>query len=216
MVNEIYKSREWKLLHPYIRADLLPVAENVKKGTQIEIRGLQKKYEQSRLLDKWLEKSDLAHRKHKFTHYACRDESLLDKLWEEKIGIDDFLGYPKCCIENHREHGKKFIQYLNDEIELSEVPLPQGVLIGREMIKAIEKGEFNPVLNYSLHMPCSIYCMDSIEFGERIKNCLEENDFEVAEYIRQFNEGSWLSFGKEWNEEIWYKFAKERKKEYCG
>ena len=214
MVNKLYTLDTWKLLNLSIRADLIPVAEGVKKGTQIGFKGYEQdeRLNQSELLKRWLEKSSLAYKQHDLDYYACRDESLLDKLWKDEIGIDDFLGYPKCCVKNHRDFSEKFTKYLNDKIGLKELPLPQGMIIGREMVKAVEKGKYDPAISYVIHMPCSIYCKESIEFGRKIKNCLEKNDLEVAEYLKKCSEDNWLRLGKVWTEETWHKFAEERKK----
>mgnify|MGYP001307657588 CR=1 FL=1 len=216
MAKRIYISSEWKSIHPYIRTDIVPVAENVKKGTQLELWKLSRECtedelsEQDKLLNQWLKNSGLAYRPFKSDYYICREESLLDKLWTREIDIDDFLGYPKCCVRNHRQHGEKFLQYLDDKIHLTELPLPPGIILGHEVIKAIEKGNYNPALNYVLHMPCSTYCKESIFFGQDIKKCLEEHDSDAAEYLKEFNKSNWKEFGKE-TEKEWHQFIQARK-----
>jgi len=209
MAGKLYTSAVWKLLDFNIRADLLPVAEGVKKGTEIGVES----DEQNKLLNQWLKKSNLAHKPNGLVHFICKDESLLDKLWQREISIDDFLGYPKCCIKNHRDFDGIFIKYLNDEIKFEEVPLPWGMVIGREIMDAIKNGKYDDALYYVLHMPCSAYCQKSIKFGRKIKNCLEKNDPEVAEWLRLEKESDWHKFGSAWTEETWHKFAEERKQE---
>ncbi len=77
----------------------------------------------------------------------------------------------------------------------------------------ISDHKYNPALNYMLHMPCSIYCKESITFGEKIKDCLEKNDIEAAEWLREFNENSWPKSVNQWTEETWHDHMEKRKKD---
>jgi hypothetical protein len=205
----------WKMIDPSIRVDLLSVAEGVKKGAMLELWRLDFDYNKTQialqefLLHTWLNGTDLSHREHESLIYVCRSESLMDKLWSREIDTDDFLGYPKCCVCAHREHSEKIEQYFNDEISLEDLPLAQGYVLGGQILGS--KGNYNPALNYVLHMPCSISCEDTIVFAEKIRDCLEKNDLEAAEWLRDFNEDSWKNWGHE-GAEGWYEFISERKK----
>lgn len=178
----LYDIPEWKMLNPNMRADVIPVIENIRPGAKIELWRLKTRDEQEsflnqkQYLENWLQSSTLKYRDYQLKHYICKSESLLDKFWEGEIKEGEFLGYPLCCVTAFEEGCQRFLK------GLGKGPMLE---FGESARKAIQEGTYDSDLDYVLHVPCNVNCAESIEMAGKIKEALILRDKDAAEYLRK-------------------------------
>lgn len=176
---------EWYKLNLSIRADLVPVLENVRSGTNIELWKFKQRRNESyfraqkKYLKYCLKRLGLYCKEHREDYYVSKNSALLNRLWSREIMTGEFLGYPKCCI-NSFEQGCQ-------EALTSGLEKGPAVQFYRKVKNATEKGNFNQVLFYALHIPCGLDCEETITMAEKIKVVLESKDIEAAYYFREYN-----------------------------
>lgn len=173
-----YNFSEWNMLVPDIRADIIPVIENIRSGAKIEL--WRKKYgpSQKKYLKDWLISSRLKSRDHKLNYYICKSESWIDKFWKGEIKEGEFLGHPLCCIKKFEEGCKRF---------LADEGLGPLTEFRRDIKQAIENNSFDQALYYALYIPCRLDCGKTLKMARKVKQVLELKDPEAAEYLKRFN-----------------------------
>ncbi len=53
-----------------------------------------------------------------------------------------------------------------------------------------DESNYNPLLDYTLHIPCDTSCDKSLRMADIIKKCLETYDPEAVEALKKFNRDS--------------------------
>lgn len=183
---------EWYKLNLSIRADLVPVLENVRSGANIELWKFKQKRNESyfkaqkKHLNYCLKRLGLYCKEHREDYYVSKNSDLLKRLWSREIMTGEFLGYPKCCV-NAFQQGCQ--EALTGGLEKGP-----AVQFYHKVRNAIEKENFNQVLFYALHIPCSIDCKETIIMAERIKLILESKDIEAAYYLKKNNINNFYEF----------------------
>lgn len=176
---------EWYRLNLSIRADLVPVLENVRSGANIELwkfkRSRNESYfrAQEKYLKYCLKRLGLYCKEHREDYYVSKNSGLLNRLWSREIMTGEFLGYPKCCIDSF-ERGCQ-------EVLTGGLEKGPAIQFCKKLKEAMEKGNFNEILLYTLHIPCGLDCKETITMAERIKLVLESKDIEAAYYLKEDN-----------------------------
>jgi hypothetical protein len=213
-MKDIYTFEEWKVIHPDTRVDIITVAEDIRQGGLVNLfpftRNQNNTYES--LLINCFEYLDLCYKKDDDNYYLfSKDKSNLEKKVDTIHSLGLFLGYPRCCVRRFSTTLRKEREYIQGIINLKEVPLPQGVAFNLSKVEAIKNNEYNFVLDYRLHVPCSINCEKSIELSEKVKKCLEENDQDAAKYCEAVNYQMGKFDEKSWKQSLKYLRRKFRR-----
>src|SRR3989344_2445788 len=196
--KNIYSFIEWYKLNLGIRADLVPVIEDVRLGANIELwkfertRGSQYLSIQKKYLEYYLGRSGLYYKEQRGDYYVSKKPILLNQLWSREIETGEFCGYPKCCIDDFKKYCQEFLQN-----RLEKGP---AVLFYHKVKEAIKKGSFNMVLFYTLHIPCDLDCQKTIILAESIKSVLESSDIEAAHYLMEYNRNLLCEFNYEYSD----------------
>lgn len=170
-----YDFIQWYKLSLSIRVDLIPVIEGIRHGATIDVGEDDDKSEHTlskrRLLEYCLKRFGLFYKKQgESSYYICDNNATLEKLWHNQLCIGEFLGYPKCCVDAFN----KAVQNING--------MP-AVVFCRKLSKVYKKRGFENPLFFTLHVPCSINCKETLALGEKIQKALNDNDKEVAKYL---------------------------------
>ncbi|MDP2907001.1 MAG: DUF483 domain-containing protein [Nanoarchaeota archaeon] len=180
--KSIYKSKQWKKLPLYSRADLIPVIEKVRHGGQIDLATIKMK---KRLLDSrrknleyCLGEVGLFYQEYNLDYFVAYDSLLLNRLFSGKLKTGEFLGYPECCIKHFEKSCKEYLEHQKT---------PPAIDYSQKARKALQEGVYDEVLDYILHIPCSISCKETIDMAYNVKTVLESNDAEVLNYLKEFN-----------------------------
>ncbi len=185
LVNN-YDFIEWYKLNLGIRADLITVIEDIRRGANIEIwklkekRGLEYFLLQKGYLEYCLKKIGLNYKEYKSDYHISKDPALLDRLWRKEIKMGEFLDYPKCCI-NAFERGCQQV------VSTKDWGKGPAVEFSSKVIAAINEKRFNPVLLYVLHIPCDVNCKKTLRMAAKIKAVLKRADIEAAHYLEECN-----------------------------
>lgn len=174
-MKRIYKTKDWEYLQPLDRVDLMTLIEDVRQGASIKISEKEKPN-----FECFLNQYNLAHKSFPFkkdvlAYYISKSKPRLDdfvlKITKGSPLLNGvnrglFLGYPECCSE-----------------WFAELKI-QGILPGKEWNKkakqAFEKGRYNPVLDYKIHLPCDIECNETLKMTKEIKKVIEKSGDEEA------------------------------------
>lgn len=196
-MSELYQTKEWKSLPVAERAYLLPAMEDVRPGAMLNIK------DDSKIspLEKCLAEKGMKASKEGNLWFVSKDFSILNNTVfirslykeaektftpEEKRGkifakfknlyhkvLGEFFAYPNCCID-------KFIETYSKEL----FPCQKWY---KTAGKALKKGKYNSLLDYTFHAPCSLECKDTLKLAEETKKCLTTHDFEAAEHLKTLN-----------------------------
>lgn len=199
-MSDPYQTKEWKDITISDRYCLLPTMEGVKAGCLVNTKNIsdtncleyclnQKSLSYSKKGNLWLisKNKELLEE----TAKRCEDSSIADKYkmvdkdayWRAKeierecdILMGKLFGYPDCCVNS----------FADEHFE--------GILPHREWEKkagkALLEGSYNPLFDYTIHVPHSISCEESLKICKNIKTCLEAYDKEAAEYLRELKRSS--------------------------
>ncbi len=168
-MEDLYQTNEWKSLNPDIRFDLVPLIEKLRHGARIDLSTLRDTDSIKYNLEKVISDSKLIFRNFNKNYYICDDISLLEKLDSNDISIGEFLGYPACCI----------INFETTSMNNSRAAMNYW----KNAKKSMEEGNFNLIMLYALHVPCSVQCKETVELAGKIREVLELKDPVVADYI---------------------------------
>ncbi|MBI2446627.1 MAG: hypothetical protein HYV51_02275 [Parcubacteria group bacterium] len=183
--KNIYSFIEWYKLNLGIRADLVPVLEDVRLGANVELwkfertRGSQYLSIQKRYLEYCLVKLGLYYKEQRGDYYVSKSPILLNQLWSREIETGEFLGYPKCCIDAFKKSCQEFLKNGQEK--------GPAVLFYRKLKEAVKKGSLNEALFYTLHIHCELDCQKTIILTESIKLVLESRDIEAAYHLMEYN-----------------------------
>ena len=160
----------------------MPVIEKVRPGGQVDLitSKINSRILNSRRknLEYCLNEIGLLYQEYNMDYFVTYDSYLLNKLFSRKIKTGNFLGYPECCIEHFEKSCKDYLKYKKT---------PPAVDYWQKARKAIQEGIYNEVLDYILHIPCSISCKNTLNLAYKIKTVLESNDFEALKYLKRLN-----------------------------
>jgi len=180
--KSIYQSKQWKKLPFHSRADLIPVIEKVRPGGQIDIttpKMIKGELDSRRKnLEYCLNETGLLYQECNVDYFVTYDPLLLDQLFSRKLKTGEFLGYPECCIKHFEKSCQEYLKYKKT---------PPAIDYWQKAGKALQEGVYNKILDYILHIPCSINCKETINLASNIKVALEFNDIEVLNYLRKWN-----------------------------
>jgi hypothetical protein len=125
-------------------------------------------------LEELINNSDFKMKTDGYNEYICLDESLYHKLNSREMNVGEFLGYPKCCVDNFysEECGKTIFPYRDF------------------VIQTRKRNNLDSNLFYLLHAPCDIDCRETLKFAKEIRRVLEANDIEAANYLRNDRKNS--------------------------
>lgn len=191
--DEIYSSKDWKKLNGTDRAQIILVAEGLKKGA---ITG-----GKPPITDRFLKRLGLSYNIRPFeykgvTYYTydiSKGKNDLEKYYElQKRGKvnphranGEFLSYPNCCINEYsRKRTKKEIEAEKRGERIRTYKL------GRQMRKIfIEDKEYPEYLDYCVpaFTPCSIKCKKARALLLCWKKKLDEKDLEASRTLKMFN-----------------------------
>ena len=184
-----YEFLEWYKLDLTIRADLVSVIENVRRGANIELwklknglGGLRHFSEQKKYLEFCLKKFGLHYRDYMKNYYVSKELTWLDKLWKKEIDCGEFLDYPRCCItafeKGCREYNTR--KALGPAVEFSQ--------------SLIQEKNVDERLLWTLHIPCKLDCRETLKLAEKAKAVLLDKDVQAAEYLVSFNQNRVYQF----------------------
>ena len=180
--KRMYDSKQWKSLPLISRADLIPVIEKVRPGGQIDLTTLKMKKglldSRRKNLEYCLNETGLLHKEYNLDYFVTYDPLLLNELFSRKLKIGKFLGYPECCIKHHEKSCQEYLEHKKT---------PPAIAYWQKAGKALQEETYNEVLDYILHIPCSISCEETIDMAYHVKRVLESNDTEVSNYLRNRN-----------------------------
>jgi hypothetical protein len=180
--KRVYKSKQWKRLPFHSRSDLIPVIEKVRHGGQIDLITLKMKKglldSRRKNLEHCLNETGLLHQEYNLDYFVTYDPLLLNKRFSGKLKTGKFLGYPECCIKNFEKSCQEYLKHKKT---------PPAIAYWQKAGKALQEGVYDEVLDYILHIPCSISCKETIDMAYNVKTVLESNDAEVLNYLKEFN-----------------------------
>lgn len=160
----------------------MPVIEKVRHGGQIDLTTTKMKKwlldSRRKSLESCLNETGLLYQEYNLDYFVTYDPLLLNKLFSRKLKTGEFLGYPKCCIKHFEKSCQEYLEHQKT---------PPAIDYWQNAGKALQEGVYNEVLDYILHIPCSLSCKETINMAYRIKNVLESNDIEVSNYLKKLN-----------------------------
>ncbi len=180
--KRVYNSKQWKSLPLLSRADLITVIEKVRPGGQIDLttpkmnNGLLDSRRKS--LEYCLNETGLLYQEYNLDYFVTYDPLLLNKLFSGKLKTGQFLGYPECCINHFEKSCQEFLEHKKT---------PPAIEYWQKAKKSLQDKAYNEILDYILHIPCSISCEETINMAYSVKIVLESNDVEVSNYLKKWN-----------------------------
>jgi hypothetical protein len=111
------------------------------------------------------------------------DADWLRRRVERKMSAGEFFGYPRCCVEGSTRYARGHI----DDVGCEYVGYGERYLL--DALFALRNHRYPAALDYRLHVPCDVRCIESIAMGKRIKAVLESFDKGIARQWKRRHRG---------------------------
>ena len=175
MIQSPYKIDKFHSLSLGFRIDLLPVIEDVKKGSIISYRpnfwNFLRSVEQE---------TGLQYERRKEWIFVFKDRDHYEKYLARRISLGIFLDYPACCVE----------KFENSKLDNN------ALKFWKEAAKGIENGTYQNILEYVFYVPCSIHCEKTLEMCHKLEKIFQQYDKLAGTYLKLTERGEIKRFLK--------------------
>lgn len=174
MAYRYTENDSWHDLDIETKVSLITVIERVRFGAAVSPKGISGSSVEHDLLRICAEHDLAASTMPVMTTYdiiISHTPKALQDLRHHAIGFEDFLGYPRCCVDNFEEEIRHALQRGTPR---------NAAKYWENAREALAKGTFPGVLLYALHVPCGIDCAPSKRMAARVQDVLERVDPYVA------------------------------------